>query len=103
MAEEKKLSGPDFAQGVSLTEFTDGGMLQGHAKGESILVARRGEACFAIGATSKTPAASVSPMVRTCPRRSPFSDSFWVSATKSNSFMSESPQNSQPEDASFSL
>ena len=43
MAEEKKLNGPDFAQGVSLTEFTDGGMLQGHAKGESILVARRGE------------------------------------------------------------
>ena len=42
MAEEKKLSGPDFAQGVSLTEFTDGGMLQGHAKGESILVVRRG-------------------------------------------------------------
>jgi apoptosis-inducing factor 3 len=51
MAEEKKLSGPDFAQGVSLTEFTDGGMLQGHAKGESILVARRGDACFAIGAS----------------------------------------------------
>ena len=50
MAEEKKLSGPDFAQGVSLTEFTDGGMLQGHAKGEPILVARRGDACFAIGA-----------------------------------------------------
>jgi apoptosis-inducing factor 3 len=51
MAEGKKLSGPDFAQGVSLTEFTDGGMLQGHAKGESILVARRGDACFAIGAS----------------------------------------------------
>jgi hypothetical protein len=32
MAEEKKLSGPDFAQGVSLTEFTDGGRLQGHLK-----------------------------------------------------------------------
>ena len=51
MAEEKKLSGPDFAQGVSLTEFTDGGMLQGHAKGRPILVVRRGNACFAIGAT----------------------------------------------------
>ena len=54
MAEEKKLSGPDFAQGVSLTEFTDGGMLQGHAKGESILVARRGDAYFAIGAILHT-------------------------------------------------
>jgi apoptosis-inducing factor 3 len=50
MAEEKKLSGPDFAQGVSLTELADGGMLQGHTKGEPILVARRGDNCFAIGA-----------------------------------------------------
>jgi hypothetical protein len=33
MVEELKLSGPDFAQGVSLTEVTDGGMLQGHASG----------------------------------------------------------------------
>jgi len=41
MAEEKKLSGPDFTEGVSLTEFSDGGMLQGHTQGESILVARR--------------------------------------------------------------
>src|SRR6266851_309278 len=51
MAEEKKLSGPDFAQGVSLSEFTDGGMLQGHAKGEPVLVARRGDNFFAIGAS----------------------------------------------------
>jgi nitrite reductase/ring-hydroxylating ferredoxin subunit len=41
MAEEKKLSGPDFTEGVSPTEFSDGGMLQGHTQGESILVARR--------------------------------------------------------------
>ncbi len=51
MAEEKKLSGPDFAQGVSISEFADGGMVQGHAKGEAILVARRGDAYFAIGAS----------------------------------------------------
>jgi apoptosis-inducing factor 3 len=51
MVEEMKLSGPDFAQGISLTEVTDGGLLQGHAKGEPILVARRGDACFAIGAS----------------------------------------------------
>jgi NADPH-dependent 2,4-dienoyl-CoA reductase/sulfur reductase-like enzyme/nitrite reductase/ring-hydroxylating ferredoxin subunit len=51
MAEEKKLSGPDFAEGVSITEFADGGMVQGHANGEAILVARRGDAYFAIGAT----------------------------------------------------
>src|ERR1700730_5950394 len=51
MAEAKKLNGPDFPQGVSLTELTDGGMLQGHANGEPILLARRGDACFAISAS----------------------------------------------------
>ncbi len=51
MADEKKLSGPDFAEGVSLSEFTDGGMVQGHANGEAILVARRGDAYLAIGAS----------------------------------------------------
>src|SRR6202022_3992282 len=51
MAEEKKLSGPDFARGVSLAEFTDGGMQQGDAKGEPILVARRGDTFFAIGSS----------------------------------------------------
>src|SRR5258708_37234872 len=50
MAEEKKLSGPDFAEGVSIIEFADGGMMQGHSNGEAILVARRGDAYFAIGA-----------------------------------------------------
>ena len=49
MAEEKKLSGPDFAAGVSITEFAADGV-QGHANGEAILVARRGDAYFAIGA-----------------------------------------------------
>ena len=51
MAEEKKLTGPDFAQGVSLSRFTDGGMIQGHANGELVLVARHGDAFFAIGAS----------------------------------------------------
>jgi hypothetical protein len=37
MAKDIKLSGPDFAQGVSLTEFAEGGMLQGHAQGEASL------------------------------------------------------------------
>ncbi len=50
MAEEKKLSGPDFAEGVSISDFADGGMVQGHANGEAILVARRDDAYFAIGA-----------------------------------------------------
>ncbi len=47
---EKKQKGPDFARGVSLSKFTDGAMLQGHFKGEPILVARREDAYFAIGA-----------------------------------------------------
>src|SRR3984957_12834182 len=51
MAEEKKLSGPDFSEGVSITEFADGGMVQGHANGAAILVARRGDTYFAIGAS----------------------------------------------------
>ena len=51
MAEEEKLSGPDFAEGVSITEFADGGMMQGRSNGEAILDARRGNAYFAIGAT----------------------------------------------------
>src|SRR5258705_12727261 len=51
MNEEKKLSGPDFVEGVSISEFADGGVVQGHANGEAILVARRGDAYFAIGAS----------------------------------------------------
>jgi apoptosis-inducing factor 3 len=51
MADEKKLSGPDFAAGVSPAAFSDGAMLQGHAKGEPILVARCAGAFFAIGAS----------------------------------------------------
>ena len=51
MAEEKKLSGPDFAEGVSLSEFADGEMVLGHTNGEAVLVVRRGDAYFAIGAS----------------------------------------------------
>jgi apoptosis-inducing factor 3 len=51
MAEETKLSGPDFTRGISLAEFSDDGMLQGHANGESILVVRQANSFFAIGAS----------------------------------------------------
>ena len=51
MAETKELTGPDFARGISLTELTDGSMVQGHVKREPILVARRGDQYFAIGAS----------------------------------------------------
>jgi apoptosis-inducing factor 3 len=44
------LSGPDLTQGVSTSELADGAMLRGHAQGEPILLARRGNEFFAIGA-----------------------------------------------------
>ena len=48
--EETKLSGPDFTQGVELSRIPDGAMLLGHAQGEPVLLARRGDEIFAIGA-----------------------------------------------------
>ncbi|HYN19707.1 MAG TPA: FAD-dependent oxidoreductase [Thermoanaerobaculia bacterium] len=50
MSGETKLSGPDLAQGLPLTELPDGGQLLGHAGGEPVLMVRRGEDIFAIGA-----------------------------------------------------
>ncbi|MGH7113966.1 MAG: FAD-dependent oxidoreductase [Stellaceae bacterium] len=51
MSEEKaKLSGPDLTQGVELSTIPDGTMLLGHAQGEPVLLARRGNELFAIGA-----------------------------------------------------
>jgi len=51
MSGEAQLSGPDLAQGVALTELPEGGQLLGHSGGEAVLVVRRGEEIFAIGAT----------------------------------------------------
>ena len=51
MSEEKpELSGPDLTQGVELSTIPDGTMLLGHARGEPVLLARRGDEVFAIGA-----------------------------------------------------
>jgi NADPH-dependent 2,4-dienoyl-CoA reductase/sulfur reductase-like enzyme/nitrite reductase/ring-hydroxylating ferredoxin subunit len=51
MSEEKvKLSGPDLTQGVELSTVPDGTMLLGHARGEPVLLVRRGDELFAIGA-----------------------------------------------------
>jgi NADPH-dependent 2,4-dienoyl-CoA reductase/sulfur reductase-like enzyme/nitrite reductase/ring-hydroxylating ferredoxin subunit len=51
MSEEKAtLSGPDLTQGVELSSIPDGTMLLGHAQGEPVLLARRGDEVFAIGA-----------------------------------------------------
>ena len=45
----KKLSGPDLARGIALSEVTDGEMLPGHAHGEPVLLLRRAGEMFAIG------------------------------------------------------
>jgi apoptosis-inducing factor 3 len=52
MAEaSSKLEGPDFEKGCQIDKVPDQGMLLGHAFGEAILAARRGDDIFAIGAT----------------------------------------------------
>jgi apoptosis-inducing factor 3 len=51
MTEEKtELAGPDFTQGVEISTIPDGAMLLGHARGEPVLLVRRGGELFAIGA-----------------------------------------------------
>src|SRR6187399_2414854 len=46
-----ELKGPDFEKGCEIAKLAEGEMLLGHAFGKAILVARRGEDLFAIGAT----------------------------------------------------
>jgi NADPH-dependent 2,4-dienoyl-CoA reductase/sulfur reductase-like enzyme/nitrite reductase/ring-hydroxylating ferredoxin subunit len=49
-SEQPKLDGPDLTLGISLTALADGVMLLGHAKGDAVLMVRRGDTVFAIGA-----------------------------------------------------
>jgi apoptosis-inducing factor 3 len=52
MAEaSSELEGSDFEKGFKIDDITDGKMLLGHALAEAVLVARRGDELFAIGAT----------------------------------------------------
>ncbi len=51
MGEQQKLTGPDLGAGVALTELGDGQLLVGHANGEAVLLARRGDEIFAVSAT----------------------------------------------------
>ena len=51
MGTEQKLSGPDLAEGVALKELREDVALLGHAHGEAVLLARHGDAVFAVGAT----------------------------------------------------
>jgi apoptosis-inducing factor 3 len=43
-------TGPDLRQGIAFDDLADGGMLTGHVGDEPVLLARRGEDVFAIGA-----------------------------------------------------
>jgi nitrite reductase/ring-hydroxylating ferredoxin subunit len=45
-----ELEGPDFEKGCSINDIANGTMVLGHAFEEPVLVARRGEELFAIGA-----------------------------------------------------
>jgi NADPH-dependent 2,4-dienoyl-CoA reductase/sulfur reductase-like enzyme/nitrite reductase/ring-hydroxylating ferredoxin subunit len=51
MSGQTQLSGPDLSQGISLSELPDGGQVVGHRGDQPVLVVRRGEEIFAIGAT----------------------------------------------------
>ena len=48
MSSDSALTGPDLAQGVPLSEIPDGGMLGGHAAGKPVLLARDGDAVWAV-------------------------------------------------------
>src|SRR5438132_2960802 len=43
--------GPDLSKGLDLAQLADGAMLLGHVGPEAVLLARRGEQVFAVGAT----------------------------------------------------
>ena len=49
-AEPRKPSDPDLSQGVPFGDLADGSMLAGHVGDEAVLLARRGDEVFAVGA-----------------------------------------------------
>jgi len=46
----RKSNGPDLTKGVALSDIADGAMMLGHVRDEPVLLARRGDELFAIGA-----------------------------------------------------
>lgn len=51
MSGETRLEGPDLGQGIPASDLADRGQVVGHADGEPVLLVRRGEEVFAVGAT----------------------------------------------------
>jgi NADPH-dependent 2,4-dienoyl-CoA reductase/sulfur reductase-like enzyme/nitrite reductase/ring-hydroxylating ferredoxin subunit len=45
------LQGPDLAAGIDIDRLGEGQPFLGHAHGEAVVLVRRGDACFALGAT----------------------------------------------------
>jgi NADPH-dependent 2,4-dienoyl-CoA reductase/sulfur reductase-like enzyme/nitrite reductase/ring-hydroxylating ferredoxin subunit len=50
-AEQDKTKGRDLSKGVAADDIPDGGMIGGHVGDDAVLIARRGGAFFAVGAT----------------------------------------------------
>ena len=50
-ADDTPPSGPDLTQGVALSSLKDSQPLLGHARGEAVMLVRRGAEVFAVGAT----------------------------------------------------
>jgi NADPH-dependent 2,4-dienoyl-CoA reductase/sulfur reductase-like enzyme/nitrite reductase/ring-hydroxylating ferredoxin subunit len=48
---QSDLKGPDLAEGIDATSLGDGEMMLGHAEGSQVLLARRGDEYFAVGAS----------------------------------------------------
>jgi len=51
MGTTQELKGPDLAVGIDLDRLRDGEVLLGHAHGEGVVLVKRGDVCFAVGAT----------------------------------------------------
>jgi apoptosis-inducing factor 3 len=51
MSAPTELSGPNLAEGIAAGDLRDGQMLLGHAEGEPVLLAKRGDEVFAVSAT----------------------------------------------------
>jgi len=41
-------AGPDFGNGVPISQISDGAMIQGKFSGEEVIIARRGDEFFAV-------------------------------------------------------
>jgi NADPH-dependent 2,4-dienoyl-CoA reductase/sulfur reductase-like enzyme/nitrite reductase/ring-hydroxylating ferredoxin subunit len=51
MGDAPKLAGPDLSDGVALTDLSEGKPLAGHVGDEGVMLVRRGDEIFAVGAT----------------------------------------------------